>query len=55
MARTLVNPHQLAPFSGSTGVQIKVDSGLYAGPDSGDGKDASLNMTSGSVAQMGSI
>ena len=44
-----------APFSGSTGVQIKVDSSLYAGPGSGGGKDASLNMTSGSVSQMGSI
>ena len=40
MARTLVNAHQLAPFSGSTAVQVKVDSNLYNGPGSGDAKDA---------------
>jgi len=55
MARTLVNSQQLAPFSGSTAVQIKVDAGLFPGPDSGDAKDASLNMTSGSITEVGTI
>ena len=55
MARTLVNAHQLAPFSGSTAVQVKVDSNLYNGPGSGDAKDASLNLTSGSLTEMGTL
>ena len=55
MARTLVNSQQLAPFSGSTAVQIKVDSGLFPGPGSGDAKDASLNMVSGSISEVGTI
>ena len=55
MARTLVNSHQLAPFSGSTGAQIKVDSLLNSGPGSGDAKDAALNMTSGSLTEMGTL
>ena len=55
MARTLVNSQQLAPFSGSTAVQIKVDSGLFPGPGSGDAQDASLNMVSGSISEVGTI
>ena len=55
MARTLVNSHQLAPYSGSTAVQVKVDSGLMPGPGSGDAKDASLNMLSGSLTEMGTL
>jgi hypothetical protein len=55
MARTLVNAHQLAPFSGSTAVQVKVDSSLYNGPGSGDAKDASLNLLSGSLTEMGTL
>ena len=55
MARTLVNSHQLAPFSGSTAVQIKVDGLTYAGPGSGNAKDASLNMTSGSITEVGTL
>ena len=55
MARTLVNSHQLAPFSGSTAVQIKVDSGLMPGPGSGDAKDASLNLLSGSLTEVGTL
>ena len=55
MARTLVNAHQLAPFSGSTAVQVKVDSNLYNGPGSGDAKDASLNLLSGSLTEMGTL
>ena len=55
MARTLVNSQQLAPFSGSTAVQIKVDSGLFPGPGSGDAQDASMNMLSGSISEVGTI
>ena len=55
MARTLVNAHQLAPFSGSTANQVQVDSLLYSGPGSGAAKDAALNMTSGSIDKVGTL
>jgi len=56
MARTLVNSHQLAPFSGSTSNQIQVDSLIFSGPGGGAAaKDAALNMTSGSIDKVGTI
>jgi hypothetical protein len=46
MARTLVNPHQLALFSGSTATVAKFAEGVYTG---------GLSMESGSVASAGTI
>ena len=46
MARTLVNPHQLALFSGSTATEAKFAEGIYTG---------GMSMESGSLSKVGGI
>jgi len=46
MARTLVNAHQLAPFSGSTATTAKFAQGVYTG---------GMSMESGSISSAGTI
>ena len=46
MARTLVNAHQLAHFSGSSAIQAKFAQGIYTG---------GMSMESGSVSSVGTL